>query len=302
MMKPKRSKHVGTRAGVLSLGEICCSRKQRQHAFRWLGVVIVEVTITTFPRDGEGGKLPVCDKRTRRRRRSHRRGVRTSRVARSTALKASSEVDNLAPRRTGPAPSTAAKARNRFVDWVDRAVNRIRHRLISEIDMRAWYRWESQDFHPTMVPWTRYDSRLRFFTRRDGTCIEREIWKQRRRAWDLRCELIRQLTEKKGRSPPPGYVENALAIKSRTWKSAGVVLYEEGQLSFEYNREMDGLMPKEFEDGYGERRCAWCGRSCVASLLASSNQVRCPQGSGCRVWQTRQGKPRKRVAKASRRR
>jgi hypothetical protein len=308
-----------------SWGEIYLSRKQRRYAFYWIGARIVEVRVTsavtalTVSRasvdslsrpqvsvgavkvDGEGGKPPAS--KANRTRRKHRRGPRTSRVSRSTGETGRSEVDNPAPSNPRPGAVRRAKARTRFVNWVDRAVNRIKDRLLAEIDMEAWRLWESMDFHPTRVPWMRFDRNLQFYRTPNyvGTYVERECFRVRKRAHKLRDELIARLTSIKGRPPPSLYVENALAVKCRSWMSGGLPFPREGYVPMvELNRPWDGQILRTLRENESVRVCAWCGRTCVASSSASSNQVRCPQGTGCRVWRTRQAQTRRRVPRGPR--
>jgi len=296
-------------ARSMNWGEICCSRKQRQHAFYWMGARIVEVRVPQMKENGEGGKPPFGLKRQvqKSRRRKHQRGTRSSRVSRPTGKVGQSEDDNLAPNRTRPGTTkkatTAIKARTRFVNWVDRSVERIRTRLIAEIDMDAWVRWEKQDFHPTMVPWLRFDRRLQFYRFPDvrtGKFVERECFRSSRRAHDLKTEFLADLAEKKGRKPPPLYVENALAVKLRSWMSGGLPFPREGYVPMvELNQPWDGQSLRTLQANEAVRVCAWCGRSCVGLITAASNQVKCPVGTGCRVWQTRQAQNRRRVPRGS---
>lgn len=294
-----------------SWGGICCSHKQRQHAFFWMGARIVVVRVPSvipsgmIKEDGKGGKPPChVPKRGKSRRRTHRKGTRTSRVGRPTVKKRLSGVDHPASFSFRPGVGTSAgtqsKARTRFVNWVDRSVNRIQTRLLAEVDMGAWHKWETMDFHPTLVPWLRYDRVLRFYRHPDrvsGKLVERACFRQRRRAHEMKMELVRRLTEVKGRPPPPLYVENALAVKSRTWKSAGVPLPSEGSLrTFEEDRT-DGQVLRILEEEEEVKRCAWCGRHCVARAVTPSSQVKCPKNTGCRVWETRQAQTRRRKPK-----
>jgi len=313
MMNP--NKRADKAPGRSSWGGICCSHKQRQHAFSWMGARIVRVLVPSVYASAqiktvvEGGNPPCrFPKNGKSRRRSHRSGTRASRVSRSTGTQKSSEVDNLAPSSARPgvgkSATTAIKARTRFVNWVDRAVNRIKSRLVAEIDWVAWEKWESMDFHPTKVPWLRFDQRLQFYRYPNqlGYLVERECFRQSRRAHDLKMELIKRLTTIKGRSPPPMYVENALAVKLRSWRSSGAPFPREGYVPFvELNRQWDGQALRTIGANEGVRVCAWCGRTCVASSTASSNQVKCPIGTGCRVRATRQAKTRTRKPKGPRR-
>jgi len=298
-----------------SWGGICCSHKQRQHVFNWMGARIVQVLVPSVCSSeqikigSEGGNPPGSSNlRNRSRRRTHRAGVRTSRMGRPTGKGESSGVDHPAPPITRPGvgkkATTPNKARKRFVNWVDRAVNRIQTRLISEIDWSAWEKWESLDFHPTKVPWLRFDRHLQFYRypdRKTGAYVERECFVSSRRAYALKNELIRRLTEVKGRPPPPYYVENALAVKSRTWKSSGIPFPREGYVPFvELNRQWDGQVLRALKADEKVAVCAWCQRQCVGSVRTPSHQIKCPKGTGCRVWETRQAQTRRRKPKGSR--
>jgi hypothetical protein len=191
----------------------------------------VEVFIPQMKADEGGENLP-C--RPAQRARRGVRGSRSGRTrTRSTRRIEKREVSNLAAHSSPAArpPKTldqtrTAIARRRFVNWVDRRVNVIKDDVIAGLDVEDLLEWESTDFHPTRVPWTAPRRRENFGSRcthqTDAPwhrCFRWEVDWRLRRAWGRRCALLRALTEKKGRSPPPLYVEKGMAVKLRTWSS-----------------------------------------------------------------------------------
>jgi hypothetical protein len=204
--------------------------QRRWWPIRWMGVKIVEVFIPQMKADVGGENLP-C--RQARRARRGARGTRKGKTrTRSTRRLEQREVSKLAalsssaarpPRK--PSSTRVFLARRRFVNWVDTRVNVIKADILAGLDVDDLLEWESKDFHPTLVPWDA--RRVTHVTRRlDGTFVPPWTYSVRqvvdwhlKRAWGRRCRLLRELAAKKGRAPPPLYVEKGLAVKLRTWYS-----------------------------------------------------------------------------------
>jgi hypothetical protein len=184
----------------------------------WMGVRIVEVRVPQVKHEVKGGKPPVVERRQKRRR-SHRRGIRPSRVARSTACdfgRSRMITSNPKPRR--PGASKLASARRRFVDWVDALAGQLHRLFVSEVTEEQWQRWAASDFAPHLVPYRMVVRGRRH--RPDGSWYDRQV---PGRALRFRSVALRRVARAKGRSPPPLYFERALCVRLRTWSSGGVV-------------------------------------------------------------------------------
>jgi len=253
-------------------------------SIRWMGVRIVEVFIPQMKADVGGEILPA------RQGRRSRRGARGSRKgrprSRSTVIREKRETSNLAARPQSPARhskisrSTRARfASVRFVNWVDRRVNVIMADVIAGLDVDDFVEWESHDFHPSMVPWV---------AKRVVPDYSGPPWAYRVRslldwrlvrAWNRRERLLRDLTAKKGRSPPPFYVERGMAVKLRTWYSgSGGRLPREGQYTtgLAFVPPPPALVSRRREPKKSTPRAA--GDSCIHR--AHRCFVVCPSGHG----------------------
>jgi len=253
------------RVGITLSGRNQTANKNRK--FYWMGATILRVVVPHVKVEERVGKPPVFRKKTKRGTRGHRVGPRKSRsckvclthncshLAKAVVTKATHRppARGLQPTRRqgicGPVSRKLA-APGRFVSWVDRAVNRIGSRLIVEVDGLGWDRWQGTDFNPFNVPWHNCRTRSglhRFVSCKNAVC-----------STVLRHRLLTSLEEKKGRPPPPQYIERALCLKYRTWSSAGMFPSEEMQvLSWEINPITGGIA---FQTGVEVRKVCVCGR------------------------------------------
>jgi len=243
----------------------------RQRGLFWMGCRTVEVR---FPQVKEEIRSRKVSKRTRR---SHRAGTRTSRVIGSTdkASRSRTITSNLAVNRP---PAFKKTPRQRFSSWVDRGVNRIASQLLYHADRESITRWESSDFDPRRVP---YKSDVL----RDG----RVVWCSK--ALSIRRNLLRTIT-RIYKAPPPFYLEKGLSVKLRTWRSGGLFHPETGWRVSETDRFPSGYQYLTGRYSF----CTGCGGRFDMSLLerrtCAACRVRQDRDNWGRATQ-RRGRPRR---------
>lgn len=262
----------------------------KRWSIRWMGVKIVEVFFPQRKADVGEENFPIRQgRRSRRGARGARKGHSRSR---STVIREKRETSKLAARPQLPArhsevarSTRVVLSRPRFVNWVDRRVNVIMADIIAGLDVDDLVEWESQDYHPSMVPWVAKGVR-RVTNAPPWSYQVRSILDWRLvRAWNRRERLLRELTAKKKRSPPPLYVERAMAVKLRTWYSgSGGRLPRSGFESFTWmptpptqvstRRDLRRSTPREA--GECRHRAHRCFVVCPSGHGVGAGICRCP--------------------------